>query len=103
MLIPPDAPAAMMEAILKYYRNPDLMANHGKAARQQIETSFSMDAMTQGYLRVYDKALRAIAGRRKRKQSMCGIVGLFDTRGKREIDRQLLGRMNQTAGSPRTG
>lgn len=26
---------------------------------------------------------------------MCGIVGLFDTRGKREIDRQLLGRMNQ--------
>ena len=27
---------------------------------------------------------------------MCGIVGLFDTRGKREIDRQLLARMNQT-------
>ena len=26
---------------------------------------------------------------------MCGIVGLFDTRGKREFDRQLLGRMNQ--------
>ncbi|SFO15891.1 XrtA/PEP-CTERM system amidotransferase [Nitrosospira briensis] len=26
---------------------------------------------------------------------MCGIVGLFDTRGKREIDRELLGRMNQ--------
>jgi sugar transferase (PEP-CTERM/EpsH1 system associated) len=58
MLIPPDAPAAMTEAILKYYRNPDLIADHGRAARQQIETSFSMDAMTQGYLRVYDKALR---------------------------------------------
>jgi asparagine synthase (glutamine-hydrolysing) len=27
---------------------------------------------------------------------MCGIVGLFDTRGKREINRQLLGRMNQS-------
>ncbi|MDE2366362.1 MAG: amidotransferase 1, exosortase A system-associated, partial [Betaproteobacteria bacterium] len=27
---------------------------------------------------------------------MCGIVGLFDTRGKREFDRRLLGRMNQT-------
>jgi asparagine synthase (glutamine-hydrolysing) len=26
---------------------------------------------------------------------MCGIVGLFDTRGKREINRQLLERMNQ--------
>lgn len=56
-LISPDAPAAMMDAILKYYRSPDLVADHGRAARQQIETSFSMDAMTQGYLRVYDKAL----------------------------------------------
>ena len=27
---------------------------------------------------------------------MCGIVGLFDTRGKSEIDRKLLGHMNQT-------
>ena len=27
---------------------------------------------------------------------MCGIVGLFDTRGKREINRQLLERMNQS-------
>ena len=26
---------------------------------------------------------------------MCGIVGLFDTRGKKEIDRELLGRLNQ--------
>ncbi len=26
---------------------------------------------------------------------MCGIVGAFDTRGKREIDRHLLARMNQ--------
>jgi len=27
---------------------------------------------------------------------MCGIVGLFDTLGKSEIDRKLLGRMIQT-------
>lgn len=27
---------------------------------------------------------------------MCGIVGLFDIHGKREIDKNLLGRMNQT-------
>ncbi|RJG07045.1 amidotransferase 1, exosortase A system-associated [Noviherbaspirillum cavernae] len=27
---------------------------------------------------------------------MCGIVGIFDTRGEREIDRQLLSRMNET-------
>ena len=27
---------------------------------------------------------------------MCGIVGLFDMRGKSEVDRELLTRMNQT-------
>src|SRR5690242_6221161 len=27
---------------------------------------------------------------------MCGIVGLFDTKGKREFDRLLVGRLNQT-------
>ncbi len=27
---------------------------------------------------------------------MCGIVGMFDMRGKRDIDRQLLGRMNES-------
>ena len=57
MLVPPGVPAAMTEAILHYHRNPDLIVKHGKAARQQIETSFSMEAMTKGYLQVYDKAL----------------------------------------------
>ena len=57
MLVPPGVPAAMTEAILHYHRNPDLIVKHGKAARLQIETSFSMEAMTKGYLQVYDKAL----------------------------------------------
>ncbi|MEO6824503.1 MAG: TIGR03088 family PEP-CTERM/XrtA system glycosyltransferase [Nitrosospira sp.] len=57
ILVPPGVPAAMTEAILQYYRNPDLVVKHGKAARQQIEASFSMEAMTKGYLQVYDKAL----------------------------------------------
>jgi sugar transferase (PEP-CTERM/EpsH1 system associated) len=57
VLVPPDEPIAMMRAILRYYRNPDLLAGHGRAARQQVETSFSIEAMTQGYIRVYDKAL----------------------------------------------
>lgn len=58
MLVPPGVPAAITEAILQYHRNPDLIVKHGKAARQQIEASFSMEAMTKGYLQVYDKALR---------------------------------------------
>jgi asparagine synthase (glutamine-hydrolysing) len=32
----------------------------------------------------------------KEKKSMCGIVGIFDTRQAREIDREILARMNQT-------
>ena len=58
MLVPPGVSSAMTEAILHYHGNPDLIVKHGKAARQQIETNFSMEAMTQGYLQVYDKALR---------------------------------------------
>ncbi|MDN5752164.1 MAG: TIGR03088 family PEP-CTERM/XrtA system glycosyltransferase [Nitrosospira sp.] len=58
MLVPPGAPAALTEAILQYHRNPERIVKHGKAARQQIEASFSMEAMTKGYLQVYDKALR---------------------------------------------
>lgn len=27
---------------------------------------------------------------------MCGIVGIFDTQGKREIDRQIINELNQT-------
>ncbi len=56
-LIPPDAPAALMAAILSYYRHPELVASHGAAAREKIQASFSMDAMTNGYLRVYDSVL----------------------------------------------
>ena len=62
-LVPSGALEAMAEAISTYYRNPELLDSHGKAARKQIESSFSMEAMTNGYLEVYDKVLRSkIAG-----------------------------------------
>jgi sugar transferase (PEP-CTERM/EpsH1 system associated) len=56
-LIPPDAPADLMAAILSYYKHPELITSHGAAAREKIQTSFSMEAMTNGYLRVYDSVL----------------------------------------------
>lgn len=56
-LVPPDAPEALMTAILSYYRRPELIASHGMAAREQIEASFSMESMMKGYLGVYDKVL----------------------------------------------
>jgi len=57
-LIAPGEPEAISDAILKYYKNPDLVTRHGQAARRHIEANFSMEAMTASYLRVYDKTLR---------------------------------------------
>lgn len=57
MLVPPADPQALAQAILAYYRAPDQAVRHGKAARRLVEAGFSMEAMTRGYLQVYDKAL----------------------------------------------
>lgn len=48
----------MAEAILNYYTDAQLVKDHGAAARQQIEANFSMDAMMNAYLSVYDKVLQ---------------------------------------------
>lgn len=57
-LVPPGEPEALADALLDYYRKSALLWSHGKAARRLIETNFSMEAMTKGYLNVYDKVLR---------------------------------------------
>ena len=58
-LVPPGTPEAMAEAISIYYKDSCLLDSHGKAARKQIESRFSMGAMTNSYLEVYDKVLRS--------------------------------------------
>jgi sugar transferase (PEP-CTERM/EpsH1 system associated) len=58
-LVPSGVPETMAEAISTYYRNPNLLDSHGKSARKLIESRFSMEAMTNSYLKVYDKALRS--------------------------------------------
>lgn len=57
-LVPPANPEAMADALLDYYVNTEKALLHGKSARQKIEACFSMEAMTQGYLDVYDKVLK---------------------------------------------
>jgi len=57
-LVAPGKPEQMAKAILEYFRCPELLDSHGKAARQEIENRFSMEAMTESYLKVYDKVLR---------------------------------------------
>lgn len=56
-LVPPGEPVSMATAISEYYKNPELLSSNGKAARQEIEAHFSMDAMVRGYLGVYDAVL----------------------------------------------
>jgi len=50
-------PVALAQAISNYYQNDAMAHEHGRRAREIIEQRFSMDAMTNGYLAVYDQAL----------------------------------------------
>lgn len=50
-------PEAMAQALLSYARDAALRNRHGQAARAVIDGGFSMDAMTRGYLSVYDRVL----------------------------------------------
>lgn len=56
-LVPPGNPAALAQAIDSYYQNDAIAREHGQRARRVIEQQFSMHAMTNGYLAVYDHAL----------------------------------------------
>jgi sugar transferase (PEP-CTERM/EpsH1 system associated) len=56
-LVPAEDPAAMAEAIRIYWDDRSLLAAHGLAARKKAETEFSLDAMVNRYLAVYDGVL----------------------------------------------
>jgi sugar transferase (PEP-CTERM/EpsH1 system associated) len=57
MLVPPANPVAMAEAISSYLADPDKRICHGRAGRKRAEARFSMEAMVNGYLAVYDAVL----------------------------------------------
>lgn len=56
-LVPPGDPVALAGAIHQYYQNDTMAHKHGQYARVLIERQFSMRAMTNGYLTVYDRVL----------------------------------------------
>lgn len=56
-LVPAADPEAMAQAIKQYVLDPGLAASHGNAGRLRAETRFSMDAMVNNYLQVYDGVL----------------------------------------------
>ena len=57
LLVPPAQPDAMAQALLKYLENPLRIEIQGRTARLRVETRFSLEAMTQDYLGVYDGVL----------------------------------------------
>ncbi len=57
VLIEPGDEIALKDALLKYYIEPELLEKHGKFARNKIKTHFSMPAMIESYISVYDHLL----------------------------------------------
>jgi glycosyltransferase involved in cell wall biosynthesis len=58
LLVPPAAPEYLAEAIRSYMLNPGLLRRHGMAGRERVERRFSIGAMVNGYLSVYDNVVK---------------------------------------------
>ena len=56
MLVPAKDPQALSLAVRAYLQDPKLMRSHGEAGRKRVEKEFSMSAMVEHYLQVYDRA-----------------------------------------------
>lgn len=57
-LVPHSSPLEMAEEIRRYVENPSMGFRQGKAGRGRVQTQFSMEAMVDGYLHVYDSTLK---------------------------------------------
>ena len=57
MLVPPAQPMPLAEALWLYVNNEELRCRHGLAARERVEREFSMEAMVQRYIAVYQRVL----------------------------------------------
>ena len=68
MLVPQSDPVRLSDAIRTYFANPDQLARHGQAGRERVATQFSMEAMVNGYLAVYDAVLN---DRRRKTADRC--------------------------------
>jgi sugar transferase (PEP-CTERM/EpsH1 system associated) len=57
MLVSPSDPVGLAEAIRTYLADAAKITRHGQASRKRVEAKFSMEAMVNGYLAVYDAVL----------------------------------------------
>jgi len=58
MLVAPADPVALAGAIRVYVLDSNRLARHGCAGRKRVESRFSLEAMVNGYARVYDATLK---------------------------------------------
>jgi sugar transferase (PEP-CTERM/EpsH1 system associated) len=56
-LVPPAQPEAMATALAGYLDNPVLKSAHGQAGLRRVREEFSLDAMVQRYMAVYDESM----------------------------------------------
>ena len=59
LLVAPEDPAALAEAIRFYVSNRNQIAEHGKAARSRAVTRFSIHSMAEQYGQLYDELVNA--------------------------------------------
>lgn len=57
LLVPRQDPQEMARAMSRYAHDAALRAQHGAAGRERAERQFSLDAMTRGYLELYERYL----------------------------------------------
>lgn len=55
-LVTPESPSALAEKMSSYAKDPDLRRDHGQAARQRAEVSYSIDKMVRDYAALYRSA-----------------------------------------------
>jgi sugar transferase (PEP-CTERM/EpsH1 system associated) len=53
-LVPPRSPELLADAILDYYHMPALASSHGQRGRRRVLAEYSLVAMADAYLAVYD-------------------------------------------------
>jgi glycosyltransferase involved in cell wall biosynthesis len=58
-LVPPSDPDALARAMLAYVRAPARAGREGAAGRVRIERRFSLEAMVERYMAVYDEVLKS--------------------------------------------
>jgi peptidoglycan/xylan/chitin deacetylase (PgdA/CDA1 family) len=70
LLVPPEEPRALADAIRRLLRDPDLRARMGSAAHAHVSEQWSEEAMAEGYAALYALDVPPSAVRRVAKQAL---------------------------------